>query len=198
MPSALVTAAGGLPVRLGIVADDPVALAGAARAALADADMVLLSGGSSVGARDHTLDVIAGLPGAEVLVHGVAIKPGKPTILAAVGGKAFWGLPGHVASAMVVFDVLCRPYLEHVAGLAAPGSPFAAVRARLARNLPSVHGRLDVVRVRLEERDGALWAVPVLGKSGVLRTLVEADGVIEIARDTEGLEAGAEVLVRRI
>jgi molybdopterin molybdotransferase len=196
--AAQVEAAGGLPARLGIVADDPTALARSVRDALAGADMVLVSGGSSVGARDHTLDVLTGLPAAELLVHGVAIRPGKPTLLVAADGKSVWGLPGHVASAMVVFQLLVRPYLDQLAGLTAPSSPFARVRARLARNLPSVHGRLDVVRVRLEARDGALWAVPVLGKSGVLRTLVEADGVIEIPRDTEGLEAGVEVEVRPI
>ncbi len=196
--AAMVHAAGGVAEPLGIVADDYDALAEAARAALARADMVLLSGGSSVGARDHTIDVIRALPDAELLVHGVAIKPGKPTILAAVGGKPFWGLPGHVASAMVVFQMLCRPCLDRLTGVTAPSSPLGSVPARLSRNLASVHGRLDVVRVRLERRAGELWAVPVLGKSGLLRTLVEADGVIEIARDTEGLEAGTEVEVRPI
>jgi molybdopterin molybdotransferase len=194
--SAMVERAGGVPRPLGIVGDDFDTLLAACRTALADADTVLLSGGSSVGTRDLTLDVIEALPDSRVCLHGVAIKPGKPTILADVGGKAFWGLPGHVASAMVVFHVLVRGSLERIAG-ARPG-PVTRVPARLSRNVASVHGRRDFLRVRLEDRDGDLWAVPVLGKSGLIRTMVEADGLVEIDRDVEGLEEGAEVLVEKL
>jgi len=194
--SAMVERAGGVPRRLGIVGDDFDALLAACRDALAGADIVLLSGGSSVGSRDLTLEVLEALPGSRVLLHGVAIKPGKPTILADVGGKAFWGLPGHVASAMVVFHVLVRRHLEHIAG-ARPGLSIR-VPALLSRNVASVHGRRDFLRVRLEERDGRLFAVPVLGKSGLIRTMVEADGLVEIARDVEGLVEGSEVRVERL
>jgi len=119
--SAMVERAGGVPRPLGIIGDDFDALLSTCRDALADADTVILSGGSSVGSRDLTLDVIEALPDSRVCLHGVAIKPGKPTILADVGGKAFWGLPGHVASAMVVFHILVRRQLEHIAG-ALPGT----------------------------------------------------------------------------
>ena len=155
--------------------------------------MVLLSGGSSVGSRDLTLEVLKTLPDSTVLLHGVAIKPGKPTILADVGGKAFFGLPGHVASAMVVFHVLVRRHLEHLGG--ARPRPELRVSARLSRNVSSVHGRRDFLRVRLEERDGAMLAIPVLGKSGLIRTMVLADGLVEIDRDAEGLDEGTEVRV---
>ena len=194
--SAMVERAGGIPRPLGIMGDDFVTLLASCRDALMSADAVILSGGSSVGSRDLTLEVIQALPDSRVCLHGVAIKPGKPTILASVGGKAFWGLPGHVASAMVVFHVLVRRQLEHIAG----ARPRLEIRipARLSRNVASVHGRLDYVRVRLEERDGQLWAVPVLGKSGLIRTMVEADGLIEIGRDAEGLEQGAEVWVHQL
>jgi len=191
--SGMVERAGGLPRPLGIVRDDFDTLLSTCGSALADADAVLLSGGSSVGSRDLTLEVLEALPDSEVLLHGVAIKPGKPTILADVGGKAFWGLPGHVASAMVVFHVLVRPFLERIAG--ARPVPTIHVPARLSRNVASVHGRRDFVRVRLEERDGERFAVPVLGKSGLIRTMVEAEGLIEIDRDAEGLDEGAEVRV---
>jgi molybdopterin molybdotransferase len=190
---ALVRGSGGDARALGIVRDDFGALLAASRAALSDADVVLLSGGSSVGSRDLTLEVIEALPESEVLLHGVAIKPGKPTILADVGGKAFWGLPGHVASAMVVYHVLVRRHLERIAG-ARPANEFR-VPAVLRRNVASVHGRRDFVRVRLEERDGRVLAYPVLGKSGLIRTMVEADGYIEIDRDSEGLDEGTEVRV---
>jgi molybdopterin molybdotransferase len=129
-------------------------------------------------------------------VHGLAIKPGKPTILARVGDKAVWGLPGHVASAMVVFHVLVGPFVERLGGLSR-GAPPARQSARLSRNVPSVHGRRDFVRVRLEDRDGHLWAIPLLGRSGILRTTVESDGLIEVDVNTEGLDEGAEVWVRR-
>ena len=191
--SAMVERAGCVPRRLGIIGDDFDALHSTCRAALAEADTVLLSGGSSVGSRDLTLEVLKTLPDSRVLLHGVAIKPGKPTILADVGGKAFWGLPGHVASAMVVFHVLVRRHLVHIAG-ARPG-PELRVPARLSRNVASVHGRRDYLRVRLEEHGGRLLAIPVLGKSGLIRTMVAADGLVEIGRDIEGLDEGAEVLV---
>ncbi|MHC4472154.1 MAG: molybdopterin molybdotransferase MoeA [Planctomycetota bacterium] len=193
---ALVERAGGAPRPLGIVRDDFDTLLATCRTALADADTVLLSGGSSVGTRDLTLTVIEALPDSRVCLHGVAIKPGKPTILADVGGKAFWGLPGHVASAMVVFHVLVRRQLERIAG-ARPEREIL-VPARLDRNVASVHGRRDFLRVRLEDRDGRLTAVPVLGKSGLIRTMVEADGIVEIDRDVEGLVKGAEVLVEKL
>jgi molybdopterin molybdotransferase len=190
---ALVVRAGGIPRQLGIVGDDEHALLACCREALAGSDAVILSGGSSVGARDLTLQVLEALPDCRVRMHGVAIKPGKPTLLADVGGKAVWGLPGHVASAMVVFHLLVRRQIERIAG----ARPTREIRvpARLSRNIASVHGCTDLVRVRLEDRDTELWAVPVLGKSGLLRTMVEADGLVEIDRDVEGLEQGAEVLV---
>ena len=150
---------GGVPRQLGIVGDDfDTLLASLPRTRWPSADTVLLSGGSSVGSRDLTLEVIEALPDSRVCLHGVAIKPGKPTILADVGGKAFWGLPGHVASAMVVFHVLVRRHLEHIAG-ARPGSEIR-VPARLSRNVASVHGRRDYLRVRLEESRR-----PALGRS---------------------------------
>ncbi len=192
--AALVEGSGGVARQVGIVGDQMQDLLDACRSALAEADMLLVSGGSSVGTRDLTIDVISALEDAEVLAHGVAIKPGKPTILARVGSKPVWGLPGHVASAMVVYTVLVSLFVERMAG-AVHARPRASVSARSSRNVPSVHGRVDFLRVRVEERDGERWAVPVLGKSGLIRTMVGADGMVEIDRDTEGLDEGAEVSV---
>ena len=194
--AALVEQAGGEALHLGIVPDELDALNAACRAALARADTLLISGGSSVGTRDHTLDVLQALPDAELLAHGVAIKPGKPTLLARSGPKAVWGLPGHVASAMVVFRVLVQPFLEQIAGLSADDpAPSAQVSARLSRNLASAQGRTDFVRVRLERRPDGLWAVPVLGRSGLLSTMVGAHGMVAVPRDVEGLLEGAQVPV---
>lgn len=191
--STLVQLSGGVALAMGIVPDDFDALLEASRSALETADTVLLSGGSSVGSRDHTIAVAEALQDSQILLHGVAIRPGKPTILARVGGKAFWGLPGHVASAMVVFQILVRPFLEHLSGQT--HAPRRRVSARLSRNVASVHGRTDFVRVRLEEIDGEIAAIPVLGKSGLIRTMLQADGLIEIEMDSEGADQGSEVWV---
>jgi molybdopterin molybdotransferase len=178
----------------GIVGDNAAALRHRCAAALAQSDMVLLSGGSSVGTRDFTLDILANLPDTEVLVHGISISPGKPTILARSGAKAVWGLPGHVTSAMVVFAAVVKPFLEHVGGHRARHTP-ARCLARLSRNVASAQGREEYLRVRLSAQGGELVAEPLLGKSGLIRTMVQADGLVAVPKDTEGLEAGAVVEV---
>jgi len=183
--------AGGQPVSYGIVKDRYEALHDVCRRALAETDMVLVSGGSSVGTRDLTVDVLAALPASEIVVHGVSISPGKPTILARCGAKPFWGLPGHVTSAMVVFMILVHPFLVHVGG--GRSERPVKVRARLSRNVASAQGRVDFVRVRLHRREGETWAEPVLGASGLIRTMVEADGLVAVAQNSEGLEQGAAV-----
>jgi molybdopterin molybdotransferase len=189
-----VRACGGDPLLLGIAGDDASSLRDLVRSGLSAADLLLVSGGSSVGARDLTLDVVEDLPDSEVLLHGVAIRPGKPTILARVGAHRVWGLPGHVASCMVVFEVLVRPMIERLSGEIAP-RPRPRLRARLTRNVASVHGRTDFLRVRLAPGAHGTDAVPLLGRSGLLRPMVQADGLVEIPRDREGLDAGTEVEV---
>ena len=123
---------GGLPQMYGIIPDDLTALRKTLAAALEAADLILVSGGSSVGARDLTLTAIQDLPDAQVLVHGVALRPGKPTILAALGQtrpRPLLGLPGHPASAAVVMEVLGRPLLMRLAGVAGP-APWGRLRNR--------------------------------------------------------------------
>lgn len=186
---------GAVPERYGIIRDDFAPLHVACARALERCDMVLISGGSSVGARDYTVDAISAFADSEVLVHGIAISPGKPTILARVGHKALWGLPGHVASAMIVFARVVRPFLRHIGGLDPAGAPEVAIPARLSRNVASAQGRTDFIRVRLVRRGADLWAEPVLGKSGLLNTMIRADGIIEIGKNNEGLDEGARVEV---
>ncbi len=193
--NAFIRAAGGLPQTYGIVPDDYETLLETCRRALATNDMVLISGGSSVGTRDFTIDVLQALEDAEILVHGVSIRPGKPTILARASGKPVWGLPGHVTSAMVVFAVLVRPFLEHLGGLDPRFRRRVHVPARLTRNLPSVQGRVDYVRVRLVQAADGLEADPVLGKSGLIRTMAAADGLLCIEENAEGLDGGTVVPV---
>lgn len=190
--SALVTQAGGEPVRYGIVRDDPKALKSMCKKALAHTDMVLLSGGSSVGTRDYTVEVLSALPDTDILVHGISVSPGKPTILAKSGHIPVWGLPGQVVSAMVVFQVVVTAFLHRLRGLSRPVVPVK-ISARLSRNLASSQGRRDFVRVILEQEDHDLVARPILGKSGLIRTMVQADGLLEIGEHVEGLEKGSMV-----
>lgn len=182
--AAAVEAAGGVPVVFGTVPDELPVLQEILSQAVGECDMVLLSGGSSVGVRDLTLRAIMSLPGAEVLFHGLAVKPGKPTVGAVLDGKAVFGLPGHPVSALVVFEFLVRPFLE-------PELPNRPVlRVRLGRSLRSSPGREDYVRVRLVTKDGELVAEPILGKSGLIATLARADGLVRLPIDAAGAEAG--------
>jgi molybdopterin molybdotransferase len=187
----LVRLAGGEPCPLGIVSDRYDDLLTRCRSALENTDLVLVSGGSSVGTRDLTLDVLSALPESRILVHGVSIRPGKPAILAQCGTKAFWGLPGHVTSAMVVFIILVKPFLAWIGGQKSITRTY--VNARLSRNLASAQGRVDFVRVRLVETSGELWAEPILGGSGLIRTMVEADGLLAVDLNSEGLDQGTRV-----
>ncbi|MGA7561829.1 MAG: gephyrin-like molybdotransferase Glp [Desulfobaccales bacterium] len=202
LTSAQVREGGGLPLLLGIIPDDFGALRAALAAAVSRADLVLISGGSSVGARDLTLAAIRDLPASEVLVHGVAIRPGKPTILAAVGlgsgsgARPLLGLPGHPASAAVVMEVLGRPLLAHLSGLEAAPPWGRTVTAALSRNLAGASGREDYVRVRLRPEGETLWAEPVLGPSGLISPLVNSDGLVMIPLGLEGLLKGERVEVR--
>lgn len=167
--------------------------------ALARADTVWLSGGSSVGSRDLSLKVFETLPEFELLVHGISISPGKPTIIARTGSTPLVGLPGHVASAMVVAEVFLSRLLARLGGVeTGSAARRGEIEARLSRNIPSVSGRDDYVRVRLSERDGILLADPLFGKSGLISTLVASDGLVRIERHTEGLYAGQRVRVRLI
>jgi molybdopterin molybdotransferase len=191
--AALATHAGAVPVRYGIVADDRAALEETAARAWRQCDLVVFSAGSSVSYRDMTADVINNLGQPGVLVHGVSVKPGKPTILAVCDGRPIFGLPGNPVSAMVIFDLFITPTILALLGAAAP--PRQQIHARLARNIASDTGREDYVPVRLEAREGDLWAVPVLGKSNLIYTLVNAEGTIKIALDSNGIRAGEWVTV---
>lgn len=180
------------PVCYGIVKDDPAALKKALEKALEETDMVLISGGSSVGTRDFTVEAISSLPDTEILAHGISISPGKPTILARAGKKPVWGLPGQVVSAMVVFKIVVLPFLNRLKGLDDRDRSIR-VPAILSRNVASAQGRREFIRVLLEHEAGRITARPVLGKSGLIRTMIHADGLLEIGEHVEGLEKGALV-----
>jgi len=188
--AAMAAEAGGEPVPSGIVPDDAQALETALRGALPSSDLVVISAGSSVGARDETAGVVGRL--GTIWCHGLAIKPGKPTLLAECDGVPVIGLPGNPRSALVVFRLLGVPLVRLVGGCAVSPKgppPEPAVRARLARDLPSAAGRLDVVQVRVA--DGV--ATPVFGLSALLSVITAADGYVIIPEEATGLDAGTEV-----
>jgi molybdopterin molybdotransferase len=194
--SALVTQEGGLPTSYGILKDDYEVLLRTLGEVRRTSDLILISGGSSVGARDAVARAIGALGEPGVIVHGVSIKPGKPTILAVVGGTPIIGLPGHPVSGMVIFDVFVKDVLRGLAGRTPPRALGQVVRARMGRRVPSAGAREDHIRVSLEHRDGIAWAMPLLGKSGVITTMTRADGVVVVPQGQQTVEKGTEVEVR--
>ncbi|MCJ7747551.1 MAG: molybdopterin molybdotransferase MoeA [Desulfobacterales bacterium] len=192
----MVKEAGGIPLFLGIVKDRFNDLKEKIELGLRESDIVVITGGSSVGTLDLTREVLQVFPGTEILAHGVSIRPGKPTLLADINGKPFLGLPGHPVSAIVIFHFFGKPILKILSGLSREVIWHQIkVKARASRNIPSVSGREDYVRVKLEEKDGALWAHPIFGKSGAISNLVHANGLIRIGINEEGLEQGEEAEV---
>lgn len=190
--SGLIEESAGVAQPHGIVRDNLAVLVDKARTALATSDALILSGGSSVGEKDVVADAIAALGAPGIVVHGVAIRPGKPTILAVANGKPVFGLPGNVVSAMVIFHEFVRPVVEGLAGLREE-RPQPTVRARLGARLAAGE-REDHVRVVLAERGGAWWATPVPGGSAIMSSMVRAHGIVIVPIRTT-LDEGSEVEV---
>lgn len=192
--AAMVTLAGGEPRFDGIVKDVRGSLDTAARTSHGTADVVIISGGSSVGERDHAATALDGLGKPGILLHGLAIKPGKPTIAALAESKPVFGLPGHPLSAMVSFHTLVRPVLRRLGGELDLSEPSTV--ARLSRKVPSDAGRTEFVRVRLVRgSSGETLAEPLFGKSAALSSLIAARGLVEVPLGVEGLDEGALVSV---
>lgn len=193
-----VAAAGGAAARLGLVGDDYEEQLVAARQGLAESDMLVLSAGSSVSVRDRTVDIVAELGEPGPLVHGLALRPGKPAIVGLCDGKPVLGLPGNPVSAMVVSSLLVRPTVYRLMGCADPPPP-AELTAVLAQDIPSAAGREDYVPVRLADTgNGMVEAHPVWGKSGFIFTLVKSDGLVRVPADAGGIYAGEQVQVREL
>ena len=186
--------AGGLPTLVGIIPDDLQRIQHAAAKALAESDMLVISAGSSVSGRDLTVQAIDSLGRPGVLLHGVATRPGKPTIVAVVAGKPVLGLPGNPVSAMIQFQMLGRPAIYRLQGMAQP--PYTPhLLARLTHNLPSETGREDYIPAKLEQTEQGWLARPLFGKSNLIYTLVNGDGLIKIPLNVGGVPAGEWVEV---
>jgi molybdenum cofactor synthesis domain-containing protein len=193
--STAVAESGGKPVYFGVVTDDKAALSKALHAALASADMVITSGGVSVGPRDYTPQIVDSLGKPGIVVYGIAVKPGKPTTVGFVGDKPVFSLPGHPTSALLIFYLLARPLIQQLAGR--PVTAMKTVRAAAGSRMFSAKGRRTFVMVRLMfDKSCRLIAEPVeSGASGAITTLAKADGFVEIPENEQFVDADEEVAV---
>lgn len=177
-----------------VLRDDAALLESAVKAAMEKSDMVVVSGGSSQGEKDHTADVMDKLSSPGVFTHGIALKPGKPTILAydEAGETVLLGLPGHPAAAMMVFELLGAWLYRKLTGQREPRGTVA----RLTENVAAAGGRTTCLLVSLETAEnGGYAAVPIFGKSGLMTTLTQADGYVLIGTNEEGLREGQQIFV---
>jgi molybdenum cofactor synthesis domain-containing protein len=193
--STAVIESGGKPVYFGVVPDDKAALSKAMQTAIASADMVITSGGVSVGPRDYTPQIVDSLGKPGIVVYGVAVKPGKPTTVGFVGEKPVFALPGNPTSALLIFYLFARPLIQRLAGR--PVSGMRMARAIAGSRMFSAKGRRTFVMVRLEfDKQCRLIAEPVeTGASGAITTLAKADGFVEIAENEQFVDVDEEVAV---
>lgn len=187
----LVTQWGGSPMRLDIVPDDPDKLMNALSSAASKADMVAIIAGASAGSEDYTEGIISEL--GELILHGLAIKPGKPAMLGLVEDTPVIGLPGYPVASHLCFNLFARPYIKRRLGLEDRGLGFGAVRARLSRQVASSLGAEEFIRVKIGKVGDNMIATPLSRGAGVMMSLVRADGMLVVPSASEGLGAGSEV-----
>ena len=192
MLTALVRDWGGLPTTVPPVPDDFPLIRDTARQALQDHDVVIINAGSSAGFEDYTAEVVEEL--GQMLVHGVAIRPGHPVVLGLAENRPIIGLPGYPVSAVLTAELLVKPLLERMLGLSGQ-SQRQRVTASITRKVLSPLGEDEFLRVKLGKVGDKMVATPVQRGAGVIMSLVRADGMVKIPRFSEGLDAGAEVAV---
>lgn len=195
---ACVEEADGIPIYKGIIKDEVDLLEQEIRKTIKKnkVEVVIVSGGSSMGTRDITLEVLNKLGKPGVLIHGVSVKPGKPTVIAIANDKPIFGLPGHPVSAMIIFNLFVRPLISWLQGGDYNYDSPKEVEAELTCNVVSDSGREDYIRVFLYKEKGKFCAEPVWGKSGLISTMVRASGLIKIGLNIEGIEKGSKVMVK--
>jgi len=195
---ACIEEAGGIPIYRGIIKDEVILLEQEIKKTIKEdkVEAVIISGGSSVGVRDVTLEVLNRLGKPGVLIHGVSVKPGKPTILAIADNRPIFGLPGHPVSAMIIFNLFIRPLISWLQGGQYNYNSAKETEAELTCNMVSDSGREDYIRVFVYEKNKKFYAEPILGKSGLISTMVQASGLIKIGLNIEGLEKGSKVMVK--
>ncbi|MFH1484943.1 MAG: molybdopterin biosynthesis protein [Chloroflexota bacterium] len=191
MLAGLVEEWGAVPNRFPITPDDFDEISAAVLTASEDSDIVVVNAGSSAGSRDYTADIVERL--GELLVHGIAIRPGHPVVLGIVRGKPLIGIPGYPVSAMLTTDLLVKPIVYRLMGIAPPTPP--RVEATLARKVLSPMGQEEFVRVTLGRVGERIVATTLPRGAGVITSLVRADGILRIPRFVEGFDSGATVEV---
>ncbi len=179
-----------IPVDLGVAKDDKSLIKRRILEGVEKSDLVIMSGGSSLGSEDLTRDVVQDL--GELLVHGIAVKPGKPVVVGRIKGKAFIGLPGYPTSALSSFHIMIKPVIHAMLGMKEVEN---FVQARLSRKVASTIGRYEFLAVKLERSEEELRAIPVMKGSSAITTLSNADGFVEINENTEVLNKGSMVKV---
>ncbi|WP_461834658.1 molybdopterin molybdotransferase MoeA [Desulfothermus sp.] len=177
------------PLFFGIIPDDRDALISAISKAVSNCHLVLISGGSSIGVKDLTEQAITSFKNSEILCHGVAISPGKPTLFASIDKTPVVGLPGQVTSAQIVMQILVAPLIRFLSNDKNYLSEiyFPKTRARLTHNIPSKKGREDYIRVKLIKKKGELLAQPIFSKSGIIKSLIQANGLVRVPYISEGI-----------
>lgn len=194
----LIMNSGGVPLKKGLFKDNYETINNVVKESLRESHMVLITGGSSVGTKDMTAKVINDMGKPGVLFHGVSLKPGKPMIGGIVDDIPIFGLPGHPAAVVICFKIFIDPVLKAISGLNEniPNQGKDLIHARIAKNISSSPGKEEHIAVIIEEREGEIWAVPLLGKSGLITTLTKADGTAVIPLRKFGVQEGDIVEVR--
>lgn len=190
-----VTEDGGKPILYGLINDNYDLLYDSVRRATDECDIVLISGGSSVGKKDQTLKVINSIGEPGVLVHGISVKPGKPTLIGKAKGKIIFGLPGHPLACAVIYRVLVKYFMERITGCSELPVP---VQCRFSINYHKAKGREEYLPVTIERKENEIVANPVFGKSGLITAFSEAWGYVRIERNVEGLKEGQIVNAYRL
>ncbi len=179
------------PVFEKIVPDEPEAIARAVQSGAAQGDIIIVNAGSSAGSEDYTRSVVEKL--GEVIVHGVAIRPGKPTLLGVVSGRPFIGVPGYPVSAVLACELFLKPLIARM--LRSPAEPRPSVKAVSTRRILSAPGAEEFVRVKVGYVDGKLVVAPLARGASALMSLVRADGIVGIPPSAQGLDEGTTVEV---
>lgn len=196
--SGMIAESGCTPLRKGIFTDEYDIIRTIIESSMKDSDAIIISGGTSVGTKDMIARIINDIGNPGVIFHGISLKPGKPMIGGVIENIPVFGLPGHPAAVSVCFEVFILPVLKQLTGIKEKFALFGKqyVKARLSKNVSSSQGREEHIRVTIEEREDGLWAVPILGKSGLITTLVKADGTFVIPLHRNGIEKNELVDVR--
>lgn len=188
----LIEESGCTPINYGVVKDEYELLKQTVEKAVKECDIVLMSGGSSVGKKDNTVNVIKDLKDGELMVHGISVKPGKPTIIGRSGDKIIFGLPGHPLACAVIFKIIVKHYIEKITQYKETVYP---IDCKFKINYHKAKGREEFLPVTIEEKKGELIASPVFGKSGLITGFSKAWGYIRIERNEEGIKEDQKVKV---